>query len=123
MRHSDKCLKLQEKYKALQAEFILKYPNYCRHCNARGGYTYYDAVPWGSDTAQMPSYEYCEYCLGIGLCPRCSQSLSAVGQFEEKYLPCYDCGWDETHFQDSLPEYECYFECMYDKDDNSVADK
>lgn len=71
--HTLKCWKYLRHWEQRIAEYDAAWPNHCTKCHGRGELVGYDAVPYGSTVAMLPSYEPCEAC--GGKCPRCGVDL------------------------------------------------
>lgn len=99
MKHTEQCLRFQEKLKREHEAFLLQWPKVCRICSGAGGHTYYEHVPYGSTYASMPVGEPCQ-CAERGICPRCGEQVWDV-ETEQDFNQCPKCGW--TPFAATLP--------------------
>lgn len=91
--HTAECTAQTAKYWQLDAEYRAKWPNHCTHCLGYGGHYY-------PDTRYEPGgFEPCDYCYGIGICPRCAQPMGPVGvdsyDWVEDHSNCTRCGWSD----------------------------
>jgi hypothetical protein len=66
-----------------RTQWLRKYPNHCKHCEAR------------TDSANP-----CQECLGGFICPRCGRITNDEGRDcihpYDASIPCTNCGWVET---------------------------
>lgn len=98
--HFQECIEDNEVQASMLAEFLARYPNYCRACHAYGYKLEQDY--WGEW-----EWKGCEGC--DGLCPRC---MTATLADKEDNQECSTCGWiDDLDFagENCLPRSpECF---------------
>ncbi len=100
MTHTPECLDYQAKLKAARAEWIAKYPDYCRRCEGAG--ELHD--PGNRD--EPPSVDDCE-CLASLRCPRCGSHIEP-GDFDGYtiFARCPSCDWGEGGAATD-PDHQC----------------
>lgn len=111
MNHTPECQKRQDEISKQIAAWKAAYPNHCQKCLGSGGETYYQSVPYGMGSTQMPIYEPCD-CTTEGKCARCGElGLTSEERGDESTGdgPCKFCQWN---YDDCLPTHECV--CNYE---------
>ncbi len=97
--HTQECLKVQ----ADRAQWVAKWPTYCRICGGAGGFVHHGIRYYSDGSGEPDDYEPCS-CTEQGICPRCGEKglLRRIGadDIAEIAPPCTSCGWNDD---DSLP--------------------
>lgn len=110
-KHTDECLKRLSIISAAIVEYEETYPHYCRACGG-GGEDHWteNGAPHGAGFWPMPMSDYCEKCMGIGVCPRCGGET--IHEDWDDKDACSHCGW--TIGEAAVPELpekcDCYIE-------------
>ena len=112
MEHKPVCEAARVKYEADLAEWVAKYPNYCRHCGGTGSVMVTEnCAPYGESSDWLYTFEVICDCVIEGRCPRCGSTLPEPKPDAEPGLErCSVCGWDATtSYKEQLhaPEREC----------------
>lgn len=93
------------------ANYILRWPNYCRRCNGWSGFHgTYDPSPPGVSlgSGYMEDFDPCPECYDKGICCRCGAVMFdpgiADGLDDDK---CPKCGFDFTNGEGIPPFFDC----------------
>lgn len=100
MTHTPECLNYQKTLAEDRAEWIAKYPSYCRKCEGAG--ELHD--PGNRD--EPPSVDDCE-CLESFRCPRCGAAVEPRDFADSRIMvACLACGWSEKT-ANTDPDHQC----------------
>jgi len=88
---------------AKAAEWITKWPHYCRTCEAAGALYWTEHHDFGYPGE--PMQDICDECIGQDKCPRCGQRTFILNDDDECPEICSACGWD-VNKPDTLPPVE-----------------
>jgi hypothetical protein len=103
MAHTPACDEYNKKRMDERDEYFEKWPNACRYCDGWGGHVIYGG--W----FEPDDWDYCPYCLGKELCPRCSDPVD-----EDR---CKNCGWSLTEADGTNSGCECV--CEFDEEEHN----
>lgn len=99
MEHTPECEQAQKQREAEIELWEANWPNYCKNCDAWGGFASTENVAgrWES-TCLMSTWDDCELCIEQGKCPRCGQSLfpddeEGFDKWVSEQAACPFCGW------------------------------
>lgn len=84
--HDQDCAEYMRVQGLMIAEFLGKYPNYCRCCHAYGYHGQQD------HEGEWEEKE-CSKCLGKDLCPRCMTPTMVEREDNDMWDTCSTCGW------------------------------
>ena len=117
--HSIACRRERQESEKRRQDWIKKWPNYCKKCDAVGVHEESQNHPYGSTTATETWTEPCE-CLNNGECPRCGQAVMT-----DDVKPCSNCEWNWGDGPEDYcpPLWECWGDCIYEEEENQISKK
>jgi hypothetical protein len=96
--HTEGCQKLAIEQESEHADWVAKWPKFCRKCHGWGG------KPCRSWDGESVDLDPCEACTEAGVCARCGEpSLTSESRGDDSTGegPCKSCSWD---YDDGEPE-------------------
>lgn len=109
--HTSECLKAQALFRLESEAWQRKYPKSCKTCGATGEVHWTEnGAPHGEGFWPMDMADFCESCIGKGVCPRCGVVNGT--DWAENEGACKNCKWTpeigRTVSAPSEPECCCW---------------